>query len=505
MVLLNLQDSLAAAQIIDVNTLNNNKCVAKINPHFSWQQRACVIAFYLHPFFGNKDYFKVQTIYHVPQATLQPWLYRPSYISKWLPFVRNMGMKDILCSVPKPFRDHLVKQLSVTEGTASYPNISQMKLQAFKNKVKYAQQYVVFSKNEMSQKLLAVEKKKGTPYITQKQKSFAVGRPVKYAPVTSFVLELVQLRWESPKSSIAQKVPDNWKELALVGAERVRTLFLKEKVEVVLAADETFLKFHEKDDNLLVPRGVKRVGTASKIDEKDGCTLMVTMDMASSQLTTPFIIFRGTFGARLMKEWSGYKTSTVLFTENHWQTSSTVIIYLELLRKLYPTKRVIGLIWDKASSHYSEEVVDYITQSNETSTPKIIVDFVDAGLTSVYQPPDVMINKPLKKSICLQYKRLMADRLKNDPLVAGNQVSVSREELVGIVEATYYSINMQNNTGERYIQNSFDTCGLNPWSSDMHPFHNHLSSLSENGIYHSLLTKNFNRNIGERNSISYIQ
>ena len=34
-VLLNLQDSSAAAQIIDFNTLNNNKCVAKINPHFS--------------------------------------------------------------------------------------------------------------------------------------------------------------------------------------------------------------------------------------------------------------------------------------------------------------------------------------------------------------------------------------------------------------------------------------------------------------------------------------
>ena len=315
---------------------------------------------------------------------------------------------------------------------------------------------------------------------------------------------LKAINFTTRKSSIAQKVPDNWKELALVGAEQVRTLFLKEKVEVVLAGDETFLKFHEKDDNLLVPRGVKRVGTASKIDEKDGCTLMVTMDMASSQLTTPFIIFKGTFGARLMKEWSGYKTSTVLFTENHWQTSSTVIIYLESLRKLYPTKRVIGLIWDKASSHYSEEVVDYITQSNETSTPKIIVDFVDAGLTSVYQPPDVMINKPLKKSIRLQYERLMADRLKNYPFVAGIQVSVSREELVGIVEAAYYSINMQNNTGERYIQNSFDTCGLNPWSSDMHPFHNHLSSFSENGLYRSLVTIFFNRNIGERNSISYI-
>jgi hypothetical protein len=77
-------------------------------------------------------------------------------------------------------------------------------------------------------------------------------------------------------------------------------LFLKEGADVILAANETFLKFHERDIRFLVPRGVKRVGSASKMDEKDGCTLMVTMDMATSQLTHPFIIFKGVFGARLM-------------------------------------------------------------------------------------------------------------------------------------------------------------------------------------------------------------
>ena len=132
----------------------------------------------------------------------------------------------------------------------------------------------------------------------------------------------------------------------------------------------------------------------------------------------------------------------MLFTENHWQTSSTVIIYLESLRKLYPSKKVIGLIWDKASSHYLDEVLDYITQSNKTEIPKIVVDFVDAGLTSVYQPPDVVINKPLKKAIRSEYEGLMAERFKYKAFVPGNTVPVSREELVGIVEGDYYSINM---------------------------------------------------------------
>ena len=270
---------------------------------------------------------------------------------------------------------------------------------------------------------------------------------------------------------------------------------MKEEVEVVLAADETFLKFHEKDENLVVPRGVKRVGVASKIDMKDGCTLMVTMGMASSQLISPFLIFKGTFGARLMKEWCEHPTSTVLFTKNHWQTSSTVIIYLQYLRKLYPTKRVIGLIWDKASSHYSEEVRHYIAQSNQTVTPKIVVDFVDPGLTSVYQPPDVVLNKPLKKAIRSKYEKLMANRFDEQKYQPGKAVAVSREELVGIVEDAYHSINMANNTGEKFIRNSFDMCGLNPWSNDLHAYHKYLESLSENGIYKSLLEKNFDRNI----------
>ena len=104
-----------------------------------------------------------------------------------------------------------------------------------------------------------------------------------------------------------------------------------------------------------------------------------------------------------------HKTSTVLFTENHEQTSLAVIIYLESLQKLYTSEKVIGLIWDKASSDYSDEVVDYIAKINQTSTPKVVVDFVDAGLTSVYQTPNVVINKPLKKAIRSQYEGLMAD------------------------------------------------------------------------------------------------
>ena len=56
----------------------------------------------------------------------------------------------------------------------------------------------------------------------------------------------------------------------------------------------------------------------------------------------------------------------------------------------------------------------------------------------------------------------------------------------------YDEINAQNEKDvlQRFIQLSFDKCGLNPWREDQLPFHKHLDELSEEGIYKSLLSKN---------------
>ena len=40
------------------------------------------------------------------------------------------------------------------------------------------------------------------------------------------------------------KNPPNWKQLSIDGTYRVRKLFKEEEVDVVLSADEAFLRFH---------------------------------------------------------------------------------------------------------------------------------------------------------------------------------------------------------------------------------------------------------------------
>ena len=66
------------------------------------------------------------------------------------------------------------------------------------------------------------------------------------------------------------KNPPNWKQLSIDGAHRVRKLFMKEDVDVVLLVDETFLRCRETTNKDLAPKGVNRVGVALSVNEING-------------------------------------------------------------------------------------------------------------------------------------------------------------------------------------------------------------------------------------------
>jgi len=131
---------------------------------------------------------------------------------------------------------------------------------------------------------------------------------------------------------------------------------------------------------------------------------MVSMEMISLQLLPPFMIFKGQFGKTLMMRWQGYSKSSVLFTSNHWMTAETNILYLQYLIGMFK-RRKIGLIYDNAPSHVSAEVMDWITLYNSKASENelLVVEFVDPCLTSIYQPPDVVMNASLKRLVRQQY------------------------------------------------------------------------------------------------------
>ena len=73
--------------------------------------------------------------------------------------------------------------------------------------------------------------------------------------------------------------------------------YLKKVADVVLSADDTFLRFHECTKKVLALIGVKRVGVVLSVNEKNGCSVMIILDMLTNKALPPFIIFTGVFGA----------------------------------------------------------------------------------------------------------------------------------------------------------------------------------------------------------------
>ena len=222
---------------------------------------------------------------------------------------------------------------------------------------------------------------------------------------------LQRINFTNRKATISQQIPIDWKDRTREGAARVVNTFREKNVGAVMAADKTFIHFHERNLRVLVPSGEKRVGSVAKFNEKEGCTLMVTMDLLSSSLLRRFIIFTGKFGKNLMKQWQTYSESIVLFTSNHCMTAETNVLYLRYIAGLYRRRGIqVGLVYNHAPTHVCDKVEQALIDinANHPEEEELVVEFIDPCLTSIYQPPDVAVNGPLKKMIREEYHNHVA-------------------------------------------------------------------------------------------------
>ena len=104
-----------------------------------------------------------------------------------------------------------------------------------------------------------------------------------------------------------------------------------------------------------------------------------------------------------------------------------------LLRKLwiglllFILVKKIGLIWDKAGSHVSSDIEQYLTEKG------IVFDYIHAGMTSIMQPCDIWANKPFKQRV-----KGESYAFKNDSDYAtGDKITVTREHLVAQLFSIY--------------------------------------------------------------------
>ena len=78
-----------------------------------------------------------------------------------------------------------------------------------------------------------------------------------------------------------------------MNAGHLRRAMQDANVDVVTNADQTFVLFHPKKKQVVAPQDVKHVGGKMKSNNKTGFTLMVTLELRSSEMMAPSIVHIG--------------------------------------------------------------------------------------------------------------------------------------------------------------------------------------------------------------------
>ena len=74
---------------------------------------------------------------------------------------------------------------------------------------------------------------------------------------------------------------------------------------------------------------------------KNGCSVIIILDMFANITLPPYIIFTAIFGAKLMKEYKDMTKATVLFTEIHWMTSAANMYILNIFLIFIEAKNLV--------------------------------------------------------------------------------------------------------------------------------------------------------------------
>ncbi|KAI9988802.1 hypothetical protein PInf_022386 [Phytophthora infestans] len=150
-----------------------------------------------------------------------------------------------------------------------------------------------------------------------------------------------------------------------VPSQKIRTKL--DGCTVLINADEVFIKFFPRDTEFVVRTGTQRVGSNVASDAKKGCSVMVSAEIYSSKVLPPFIVMTATHNGTLARRFATWRDeggdASVHFQPSHWMDTPTAKKYADvwLIFSLYPGQN-ISLIWDAASAHICQEMIDYLNE-----------------------------------------------------------------------------------------------------------------------------------------------
>ncbi|KAG9400811.1 hypothetical protein AC1031_010249 [Aphanomyces cochlioides] len=150
-----------------------------------------------------------------------------------------------------------------------------------------------------------------------------------------------------------------------------------------------------------------------------------------------------------------------------------LVLNFNWIKQCFPDEK-IGLIWDHAAAHKSNEEVEHANAIG------ITIGFVPPGLTSIIQVCDQIANKPLKQA----FKRMYcAHKLRIDP-GSGGKYTVHRDYVLTWIEDATKEF---NETKGDVVGMAFEKFGQDHRALNTEKLNRHLISLQENSIYGALL------------------
>lgn len=526
-----MKELLSTTKYIDSNSkLKGAKQTCSLYKTRTWEQRSMSIFFFLHDSLGNKNIELTCSVFSTNQQTFDNWIRQKSYFGKWIGYVESFTVATVLQSVSEEIRNQYreVDQSSKVIVDAKFKAQSSDKLY-----VSAASAASGNTTRQMASK--KASKSKNTIYIRKKTKSIGSGRKVKYQEEELYIVSQVVIGWEtgnplsksvaydtiiskfghedenewtefervmkinsgniSPgfsqwlsrvllrhhfsirKESISQTVPLNWLQICIEATALIRQTMSDAGVTRLVNADEMFLQFYPKETHLIAPTNASRVGSNRSEDGKKGCTIMVACEMFESKFVSPFLVMTGTRDGRLAQQfqnWDG--CSKVTFQPKHWMDKQGSCIYLEWLSSCYHGEK-IGLIWDAASSHFCEDVMEKAAALN------IVLGAIPPGCTSLLQICDLIANKPIKQAF---KKRYVSWKIRNDP-GPGGKYKVDRKDVIIWLEEAVEEVDTKMSTTKQ-ISKAFAQYGQDFRSQDQSELAEYLAKHEENGVYASLLS-----------------
>ena len=286
--------------------------------------------------------------------------------------------------------------------------------------------------------------------------------------------------WSLRANSIGQTVPENWRSMAEENTKKICTRFKEENIQVTINADQTFVNFFMEEKVVVAPTGTKRIGGKIKADVKKGFTLMVGCCLETGQMEPPFAVFDGTklctakFKERTLawkhRNWRHSvpgRAGFMAFQKKHWFDQDITIQWLEwVLDVLYPGKKV-GISLDMApAQQLTGHVKEYVDK--RTAEGRLVLEYIDGGLTSVLQIADLAANKDIKaiiKRLYLTYRRgfIRTERAKY-PGEPDKRITMKLPivAMMEIIEAGVVEFNMKQRESES-IKKTFISAGQHPW------------------------------------------